>query len=74
MFTTKAHIGFPTHKAIICVDQDHIHVFKHNNHTCDFMVFDLNEQSEAGEYLITALSDRWYKVTFPGEDPNTPPF
>jgi hypothetical protein len=72
MFTSKAVIGFPTHKAVVNVNSQHIHVFKYNSTICDFAVFNLDQQTEAGEYLITALSDRWYRVTFPGEDPNTP--
>jgi hypothetical protein len=74
MFTTKAHIGFPTHRAMVTVDKSHIRVFKYNHRTCDFNIFSHDEQSDASEFLLTPLSDCWYKVTFPGDDPNEPPF
>jgi hypothetical protein len=74
MFTTKVQIGFPTHKASVTVDLEHIRVFKYNDRVCDFAIFDHIEQSQASDYLLEPLSDRWYKVTFPGEDPNQPPY
>lgn len=74
MFTTKAHIGFPTHKAMIAVDENHIRVFKYNHRICDFDVFSHEQQSIASDFLLTPLNDHWYKVTFPGDDPNEPPF
>jgi hypothetical protein len=42
-----------------------IHLFKYNERTCDFDVFD--NQHEASEWILNALPTHYYRVTFPGE-------
>ena len=71
MFTTKCLIQFNTHAAHIQIQTDGvIHVFKHNNSTCDFEVFQSQHNAEASDYIINALPTTYYQVTV-AEDQST---
>jgi len=63
MLTTKVLIKFPTHLAHIQVNETSIHIFKYNDRTCDFMVFDHSEQLAAGDYIVEDLPRVYYYVT-----------
>jgi hypothetical protein len=64
MFTTQCLIQFNTHAAHIQIQTDGvIQVFKHNNHTCDFEVFQSQHNAEASDYIISALPTTYYQVT-----------
>ena len=67
MLTTKVLIKFPTHCAHITVDETGIHVFKYNDRTCDFMVFDHDNQLAAGDYVLENLPTVYYYVTVTGD-------
>jgi hypothetical protein len=71
MFTCKVLIRINGHHSHVTVTEDHIHVFKYNNRTCDFAVFDLSlqGQEDAGNYIMDPLPTHYYCVTFPGEPP-----
>jgi len=49
--------GYTVH---ITVREDQIHLFKYNNRTCDFAVFD--NQFEATEYILEPMPDHYYSV------------
>jgi hypothetical protein len=55
-------IKLPHHHAHINVFDDHIHVFKYNDKTCDFDVFDLDQQYEASDYITEQLPTIQYVV------------
>jgi len=66
MYIHKVTIKTPTHCVFITVKEDgKIHLFKYNERTCDFDVFD--NQHEASEWILNALPTHYYRVTFPGE-------
>jgi len=70
MITTKCIIKFTTHAAHVQVDhRGVIQVFKYGARTCDFDVFQAEEQYEASDYILTAPQECYYYVTFPGEPP-----
>ena len=55
--------GYTVH--ITVTEDGMIHLFKYNNRTCDFDVFE--NQTDAGEYILTALPDHYYSVTVTNE-------
>ena len=55
--------GYTVH--ITVTEDGMIHLFKYNNRTCDFDVFD--DQFEAGEYNLEPLADHYYSVTVTNE-------
>lgn len=57
----KAVIKTNTHCINISIKDGRIHLFKYNNRTCDFAVFD--SQEEAGEYMLEPLPTIYYQVT-----------
>jgi len=59
---TKCVIKLPTHHCHITVNQDGIHVFKYNDRTCDFMVFDHDHQYDASDYITEVLPTVYYSV------------
>jgi hypothetical protein len=63
MLTTRVLIKFPTHCAHITVGESGIHIFKYNDKTCDFMVYDHEEQLAAGDYALENLPTVYYSVT-----------
>ena len=70
MIVTKALIGFNTHECIITVDDaGSITVFKYCEElrACDYDSFDINNQTEAADYIMTPLKTIVYSVKFPGE-------
>jgi hypothetical protein len=75
-FTCKVLIKVNGHHAHVTVDglRNTIHVFKYNNRTCDFMVFDTSNsgQEDAGNYIMDPLPTHYYCVTFPGDDQHNP--
>ena len=65
-YTTKVLINFASHRSHISVNgTGTIHVFKYNNQTCDFGVF--QDQFEASDYIMSPLASHTYRVHFPGE-------
>ena len=73
MIVTKCIIRFTTHSAVITCDHTGvIHIFKYNQHACDFDVFDADTQFEAGDYVLTPVSSEHYYISFPDEaDPHS---
>jgi len=66
MYLNRALIKLNGYTVHICVTEDGmIHLFKYNNRTCDFEVFD--NQSDACEYILCALPDHYYSVTVTNE-------
>jgi len=63
MLTTKVLIRFPTHCCHVTVDESGIHIFKYNDKTCDFMVYEHDHQEAAGEYILEDLPTVYYYVT-----------
>ena len=64
MYTTKCLIQFTTHAAHIQVQANGvIHVFKHNDRTCDFQVFLSHDSCSASDYIIDCLPTTYYQVT-----------
>lgn len=69
MYTTKCLIQFVTHAAHIQVQIDGtITVFKHNDITCDFQVFDGDDNLSASDYIIECLPTTYYSVTVTEDD------
>ena len=57
----RAVIKLRDYSVHISVDEwGTIHLFKYNNRTCDFDVFD--DQFEACEYILAGLPDCYYSV------------
>jgi len=57
----RAVIKLRDYSVHIRVDlEGRIHLFKYNNRTCDFDVFD--DQFEACEYILAGLPDCYYSV------------
>jgi len=69
MFTCKVLIRFNDHLSHVTVREDRIHVFKYNNRTCDFGIFDTSYrgQEAAGDFIVDSLPTTYYSVTFPGD-------
>lgn len=65
-----AQIRFATHNVHIDFnsDQGRINCFKHNDHRCDFAVFDCEQDDEAAEWCILALPQGHWEFQ---EDPET---
>jgi hypothetical protein len=72
MITTKCLIRFTTHASVITVDDSGtIHIFKYNDQSCDFDVFDEDSQFEAGDYILEPVTNGHYYISFPDEaNPN----
>ena len=69
MFITKVLINFTTHHSHVTVDErGFIHVFKYTNSTCDWDMFQDNEQFAASDFILTPPKSIVYRVTFPGEE------
>jgi hypothetical protein len=67
MQASKSFIQFATHAVHITVTEDHhIRVFKHSDRSCDFAVFD--NQDEACDYILELMPTTHFQVTFLGED------
>ena len=63
-----AVIAFNTHKCRIAQsDSGHIHCFKYNNQTCDWGVFDLDDQESASDFVLSPLPTHYYYIDFPGD-------
>ena len=68
MYTTKCLIQFTTHAAHIQVQLDGtITVFKHNDCSCDFQVFDADDNLSASDYIIETLPTTYYRVSVTGD-------
>jgi hypothetical protein len=67
MLTTKVLIRFPTHCCHVTVTDSSIHIFKYNDKTCDFMVYELDLQEAAGEYVLEDLPRVYYRVAVSGD-------
>jgi len=63
MLTTKVLIKFPTHCCHVTVDETGIHIFKYNDKTCDFMVYQHKDSLAAGDYVLEDLPTVYYYVT-----------
>jgi len=63
MQQTRCQIRFPNHCAHVVVDHKHIHVFKYTDRTCDFMVFTIEEQEQASDYILETMPTVFYHVT-----------
>jgi len=69
MYTTKCLIQFNTHAAHIQVQIDGtICVFKHNDRSCDFQVFQSDDNLSASDYILESLPTTYYRVTVNGDD------
>ena len=69
MYSTKCLIQFTTHAAHIQVRPNGtITVFKHNDSSCDFQVFDSEDNLAASDYIIYELPTTYYRVTVNGDD------
>ena len=63
MLTTKVLIRFPTHCCHVTVTDSGIHIFKYNDRTCDFMVYQPEDSLAAGDYVLEDLPCVYYYVT-----------
>jgi len=62
----RAVIKLRDYSVHISVDEwGTIHLFKYNNRTCDFAVFD--NQFEATEYILEPMPDHYYSVRLENE-------
>jgi hypothetical protein len=57
----KCKIKCATHEVCIKTQEGRIHIFKYNNRTCDFGVFD--NQFDATEFILEPLPTYYYQVT-----------
>lgn len=67
MTPSKTLIRFPTHHVRILVTEDQIHLFKFNNHGCDFETFSADDSLNASDYIIDPLPQIHYQVKFPDD-------
>ena len=66
MNLNRAVIKLRDYSVHIRVDEEgKIHLFKYNNRTCDFEVFD--NQFDACEYILESLPDHYYSVRLENE-------
>jgi hypothetical protein len=66
MNLNRAIIKLRDYSVHIRVDEEgRIHLFKYNNRTCDFEVFD--NQFDACEYILESLPDHYYSVRLENE-------
>jgi hypothetical protein len=63
MTPSKTLIRFPTHHVHVQVKEDQIHIFKFNNHGCDFEVFSSEDSLTASDYIIEPMPQIHYQVT-----------
>jgi len=63
MTPSKTLIRFPTHHVHVQVKEDQIHIFKFNNHGCDFEVFTSEDSLNASDYIIEPMPQIHYQVT-----------
>jgi hypothetical protein len=63
---TKHQMRFNTHAATVTIDTDnHVHVFKYSNNTCDFDTF--NDYESAADYVLAPPEDCGYRVVVHGD-------
>ena len=62
-----AQIRFPTHQAYISQMDDQLVCFKHNDRSCDFEVFDIDNNLAASDYLLEPLKSYEYHIAWTEE-------
>jgi hypothetical protein len=63
----RAHIKTANHAVSITVKEGRIHLFKYNEKTCDFAVFDECEEWAATDFILEPLPTVYYEVTVRNE-------
>lgn len=62
MYTTRCHIKLPEHKALICVDEVYIRVFKYDNVCCEYEIFTSDDSFSASDYICIRPSQSPFRV------------
>ena len=63
MSNLRCHIKLPQHHALICVDDDHIRVFKYDSACCEWETFTAEESFEASDWICKCPTTSAYTVT-----------
>jgi len=62
-----AQIRFPTHQAYISQTDDKLICFKHNDRSCDFEIFPMDNNIDASDYLLEPLKGYEYHIAWTEE-------